>query len=524
MTRIEFTNSYTKEREVFTPAEPGRVRMYNCGPTVYGYAHIGNFRSFLLSDVLRRFLELEGFEVRQVMNITDVGHLTEDDIEAGEDKVIKAARERGLTPFEIAEEYESAFFKDAKQLRFKLALEHADKPETERREFFPRATKHIAEQLALLQTLLDRGYAYVTDKGEAYFDISSFTRYGRLSGNTLEKLNAGERVEIHPDKKSPFDFALWKVDDAHLMQWDPHARETWEGWYKKVPVHMDDRLRRGFPGWHLECSAMSMRYLTETIDIHTGGEDNVFPHHECEIAQSEAATDRQFVRYWMHVRHLLVSGKKMSKRDGTFFTIKQITDELGYRPEVLRYELIRVHYRQPQNFNIGSDALARLKEGNLAGLHLENLEAAKTNLARLNETVAKLRAPAPEAEPVFGFEKIAQKYGNEFRDALGDDLNVSEALAAVNMFVNEVNRLKLNADDSAVALDQMRIFDSVLAIMDIEEKAQEIPPEVHALVQKRAEARAAKDFAAADAIRDELANLGFEVKDTPKGADIRRLN
>src|SRR3972149_2047156 len=289
---LKLYNTYSKKLEEFTPIEDGKVKMYNCGPTVYSHPHIGNFRSFIFADVLHRYLEYSGYKVTQVMNITDVGHLTLDDVEAGEDKLEAAAKREKKDPYQIAEFYMNEFFELAKLLNLLPAYK------------YPRATEHIKEQITLAEELIKKSYAYVVG-GNVYFDVTKFAKYGKLSGNTLTQLKAGARIEVNTEKRNPMDFALWKNDPKHIMQWD-------SPWGK------------GFPGWHLECSAMSMEYLGETIDIHTGGEDNIFPHHESEIAQSESATGKQFVRYWLHCRHLLVDGKKMSKSEGNFYSVQDI--------------------------------------------------------------------------------------------------------------------------------------------------------------------------------------------------------
>ena len=294
---LRLWNSLDKKLVDLDPVIPGEVRMYNCGPTVYSDPHIGNFRSFLMGDLLRRVIDQRGFKTTHVVNITDVGHLTTDDVAdaSGEDKLEKEAREQGIDPFEIARKYEEVFHANARQLNFRLAHE------------YPRATDHIPEMIEMIEKLIERGHAYVVEGVGVYFRVHSFEKYGCLSGNTLENLESGSRVAVDDRKESPHDFALWKIDEKHLMQWD----SPWG---------------RGFPGWHIECSAMSYKYLGGTFDIHTGGEDNVFPHHECEIAQSVGAGVGEFARIWMHARHLLVDGRKMAKSEGTFFTIKDLID------------------------------------------------------------------------------------------------------------------------------------------------------------------------------------------------------
>ncbi len=340
-------NTYTRRKEEFEPIEPGKVRMYNCGPTVYNFAHIGNARAFVFADVLRRTLEYFGCPVTQIMNITDVGHMTSD-ADAGEDKMAKAAREQKKDPWQIAEFYTKAFLEDIRTLNIQPAFK------------YPRATEHIPEMIALIERLIGNGHAYVVN-GNVYYDISTFPRYGRLSGNTIEQLEAGARIEVNPEKRHPADFALWKQDPKHIMQWD----SPWG---------------RGFPGWHIECSAMSVKYLGEQFDIHTGAEDNIFPHHESEIAQSEGATGKvPWVKYWMHARFLLVNGQKMSKSLGNFFTLRDLLEK-GCDPMAVRYVLMSTHYRQPLNFT------------------LESVEAAKDSIRRLKDFRIRLKEAGAKAD------------------------------------------------------------------------------------------------------------------------------
>ena len=302
---LSLYDTATRAVQPLRPITAGHVRMYNCGPTVYGTAHVGNFRAFLLGDLVRRHLEASGMRVTQIMNITDVGHLTVDDQAdaAGHDRLMVAAERFGWDPFRVARHFEEAFHRD----RDRLALRPA--------HGYPRATEHVPDMLVLVDRLLRRGHAYRVG-GEVYFDVASFPAYGALSGRNLEEQRAGARVAVRREKRRPEDFALWKVDSGHLMQFDPHDPALWAD-HPHGPVAVDPGIGVGFPGWHIECSAMSMRYLGETFDIHTGGEDNLFPHHECEVAQSTAATGRPLANLWLHTRHLMVNGRKLSKRDGT---------------------------------------------------------------------------------------------------------------------------------------------------------------------------------------------------------------
>ncbi|MBI3099783.1 MAG: cysteine--tRNA ligase [Planctomycetes bacterium] len=475
---LRFYNTLTKRLEDFQPITPGEVRMYNCGPTVYSHAHIGNFRAFLFADTLRRWLEYRGFRVRQIMNITDVGHLVAD-ADEGEDKIQVAALKQNKAPIEIANFYADAYLETSRLLNCL---------EPERR---PRATEHISEMIAIIGRLVDKGFAYVTN-GAVYYDVSKFPAYGRLSGNTREQLLAGARVEVHPDKRSPMDFALWKHDPKHLMQWP----SPWSS---------------GFPGWHIECTAMSTKYLGETFDIHTGGEDNIFPHHECEIAQTEALTGKTFVRMWMHTRYLLVDGEKMSKSKGNFHTVRDLLEK-GVSPRVLRYALVSVHYRQPMNFT------------------LEGCEAARTALQRLIDFRDRLRqaAGAGGGAPNAGFEALMEGVRTGFEAGMDDDLNVSEALGAVFTWVREVNKLTLPPAEAARALDWLGRVDSALGVLGmpgtpadpIHGTINEV--EIGRLVEERQAARKARDFARADAIRKQLADQGITIEDSPQGVRWKR--
>src|SRR5688572_11977778 len=315
---LKLHDSLTKSVLDFPPGTGHEVTIYACGPTVYHYASIGNLRTFLTVDLLRRYLEYRGKAVRLVMNITDVGHML-NDADVGEDKMDAAAAKEGKTPEEIARFYEAAFFRDMEALDFKPALR------------FPRATEHVPEMVVLVEKLLDAGHAYVTDKNDVYFDVASFKAYGKLSGNSVDELVAGARVEVKEDKRRPADFALWIHNPNHVMQWE------------------GPRGIQGYPGWHLECSAMSKAYLGDTIDLHVGGEDLKFPHHECEIAQSESANGVPFARHWMHVSFLLVEGEKMSKSKGNTYTLQDLVEK-GFSPAAVRYLLLSSHYRTQLNF------------------------------------------------------------------------------------------------------------------------------------------------------------------------------
>ena len=538
--------------ETFTPLRADMVTIYSCGPTVYSFAHIGNFRSFLFSDVLRRVLEQHGYAVRHVMNITDVGHMTEDHLAdaTGEDKLAVAARELGRDPYAVAAHFERAFFADARLLAMRNTLgAEGDDP-----ALHPRATRHVAEMLALIQRLIERGHAYVDGDGQVYFAVTTFDAYGRLAGKDLDQLEAGARVAVRSEKRDPRDFALWKVDDKHLMRWDPHSPAGWpEDDYARlrtlVPGGLDARIRPGFPGWHIECSAMANAHLGELIDIHTGGEDNMFPHHECEIAQSHGAlgtavpapadaidagrTRPSFSRFWLHGRHLLVDGKKMSKRDGTFFTARDLFDPIaagrpelatklaalgfpdGVPPNVLRYTLIATPYRQPMNFTF------------------DGLLQSRASIERLQSRYDRLRELAdPSATPANA--ELVTRHAAAFDAALDDDLNVAGALGALFELVTALNQQEVSPGDAALAVAVFERCDDVLGVLDrrvrtgIVTKAElagtgatELtsldPAAIAAAIIGRAAAKRAKDFAASDAIRARLQEAGVVLEDLQEG-------
>ncbi len=471
-------NSLTRKKEPFQPLQPGKVRMYNCGPTVYGQAHIGNFRAFLFADVLRRWLESSGYDVTQVMNLTDVGHLREDDeADAGADRMELASAREQLDPWKIAEKYIALFFQDQRALGIKRAHHH------------PRATEYIAEMIAMIEVLIAKGHAYVVDTGDVYYDVQSFPAYGQLSGNTLEDLEVGARIEVNADKRDPRDFALWKTDAKHLMQWD----SPWG---------------RGFPGWHVECSAMSEALLGEQLDIHTGGEDNIFPHHECEIAQSEGAHGTTFVRTWLHTRFLQVDGGKMSKTLGNLYTVDELSEQ-GYPPAATRLLLLKGHYRQVLNFTFEGLAEATQTVAKLQRFARETVEAADGAAAR------------PRGERAGWVESATRK----FAEGMDDDLNVSVALDGLFSLLRETNRRGPTGAEAADALAALHDMDAVLGVLETAGELREVDldAEVEALITARGAAREARDWARADAIRDELTALGIELLDGKDGVSWRRI-
>lgn len=456
---LNLYDSLTKALKPFPEQETGPVTIYACGPTVYHYASIGNLRTFLTTDLLRRYLEHRGREVKLVMNITDVGHML-NDADVGEDKMEVAAAKEGKTPEEIARFYEEVFFRDMDALGFKRAWKN------------PRATEHIPQMVALVEKLLEAGNAYVTEKGDVYFDVASFAGYGKLSGNSVEDLVAGARVEVKDDKKHPADFALWIQNPNHVMQW-------------KGP-----RGIQGYPGWHLECSAMAKEYLGDTLSLHVGGEDLKFPHHECEIAQSESANHAPFSRHWLHVSFLLVEGDKMSKSKGNTYTLSDLVAK-GYSPEAVRFLLLSSHYRTQFNFTF------------------DGLKAAE-------RTLAQMRAVA---ETFASTEFVKGSYEERLVEAMENDLNVSAVLALVHEFMTEANKGMIDQKEGASFL---HAFDAIFGLKLFEVRAQEIPETVQALAQMRIEARANKDWTASDRLRDEIAAKGWVVEDTPQGQKLKK--
>jgi cysteinyl-tRNA synthetase len=463
---VRLRDTLTGETRPLEPLEPGHVRIYSCGPTVYGPAHIGNFRSFLFADVLIRYLRYSGLRVTWVMNITDV-----------DDKIIRGAAEEGSTITALGARWLKRFLEDAQALRMTTP------------DALPRATEHIDRMVELIETLIERGHAYRTDDGSIFFRISSWPAYGRLARLDPEQLRVGERVEADEYGKADVrDFALWKGS-------------------KPVEPSWDTALGPGRPGWHIECSAMSMAHLGPSFDIHTGGVDLVFPHHEDEIAQSEAATGKPFVGTWLHCEHLRLGGAKMAKSTGNISRVMELLDA-GVSPRALRYALISVHYRQGLEYTPAS------------------LTAAAAAIDRLDTLVAALEAYAGDDA---GFDLAAELAAarSRFEAALDDDLNVSAALAALFDLARELNRRiadrTLSTSDAADALGTLRDLDRVLAILPDADADADLPAGAAELLAARVAARAGGDWAASDRLRDELAALGVAVEDTRDGQRWRRL-
>jgi len=459
-------NSQSRQKEEFIPLKEGQAGVYCCGPTVYDYFHIGNARPFIMFDLLRRVLKRQGLKVTYVQNFTDI-----------DDKMILRAKREGISVKELGDRFIAEYFRDAGALGVEPADEH------------PRATAHIPQIITLIEGLVDRGLAYEAG-GDVYYSAADFPGYGKLSGQSMEELEDGARVALDEDKRSPMDFALWKAAKPGEPSWD-------SPWGK------------GRPGWHIECSAMSMSLLGESIDIHCGGQDLIFPHHENEIAQSEGATGKPFVRYWMHNGFLNINSEKMSKSRGNFFTVRDILKE--YDAEEVRMLMLSAHYRSPLNFSREMMEQARAS--------LTRLYTARDHLAFLLEkTEDKAPQPADEA-----FAKEAQDALARFDQALGDDLNTAEALGALFDLVYQVNTgLNEHSARNAVqaAWDTLHEATSLLGLLT--KKREELPQEVTALAQKRAQARKDRDWKQSDALRAEITALGYTVEDTPQGQKVRK--
>ncbi len=460
-------NTLKRKKEEFVPIDKNEVKIYVCGPTVYNFFHIGNARPFVVFDTLRRYMEYRGYHVKFVQNFTDV-----------DDKIINRAREEGISASEVSEKYIAEYYKDAAALNVKKASIH------------PKVTENIQEIIDFVKGLVDKGYAYEVN-GDVYYNTRMFSDYGKLSGQNIDDLESGARVETGDIKRDPLDFALWK------------ARKS------EDEIAWDSPWGMGRPGWHIECSTMSKRYLGETIDIHAGGQDLVFPHHENEIAQSEALSGAPFANYWMHNGYITIDNEKMSKSKGNFFTVRDILKE--YDGEVMRYFLLSGHYRNPINF---SDAL---------------MEQAKNSLGRMLNAKANLRHLAinggdhmTESEKeTFGDLSV---YKEKFIAAMDDDLNTADAITAVFEMITAINTAVINGASTEFAskcLASLQELCDVLGLLQ-EENEESVDPELQALVDERQEARKNKDFQRADEIRDILKVKGITLKDTPQGVQIIR--
>lgn len=462
---LRIYNTLTRQKEEFKPLKEGKVTMYSCGPTVYSYAHIGNLRTYIFMDIFRRTLKYDGYKLKGVMNITDVGHLLSDGDE-GEDKMAKAAREQKKTPWEIAEFYTNYFFEDFKKLNI-------GKPEV-----ISKATDHIQEMIKDVQTLIDKGYAYEIDDG-IYYDISKFPEYGKLSRLSLEDQQAGARVEVNSQKRHPADFAVWKkADPQHIMQWES-------------PWGM------GYPGWHIECSTMSRKYLGSHFDIHTGGVDAIPVHHENEIAQNEALEDGKTVNYWVHSEFMLVDNGKMSKSLGNVYRIDQL-EEKGYCALDYRYFCLNAHYRKKLNFTF------------------EGMDGAKTSYARLLNVLYQHKVGQNAADE----NKLAE-YKRQFDEAINDDLNIPLALGVVWTMIKEPK--------SKAVYDLALEFDKVLGLSldkakPSETQEEQIPEDIRVIAEERYQAKKNRDFAKADELRNKLSELGYTVADSKDGYTVTSKN
>ena len=465
---MQIYNTLTRKKEEIVPIQPGHIGIYACGPTVYNYIHIGNARPICAFDVLRRYLKYRGYTVTYVQNFTDV-----------DDKIIKKANEEGTTAAEIAKRYIAEYKTDAHGLNVMDADVH------------PTVTNCMDLIIDIVKKLVDSGHAYAADNGDVYFRTSSFPEYGKLSGQPIEELQAGARIDINDGKEEPLDFAVWKAAKPGEPYWD-------SPWGK------------GRPGWHIECSAMACHYLGETFDLHCGGQDLIFPHHENEIAQSEAATGKEFAHYWMHNGYINIDNKKMSKSLGNFFTVREVAEQYGY--EVIRYMMVQAHYRSPINYC--KELLDACKAS------LERLYACRETLDHAIE-VAKSGAIAPEAAALF------EQRRQQFITAMDDDLNTADGMTAVFELVRDLNRMSADAatpkeqlQAGAALMDELT---GVLGILYNRKKQEAIPANVQELVEQRAAAKKAKDWATADAIRARLTEMGWAVKDTAQGPQLSKL-
>ena len=461
-------NTLTRKKEELVPITPGEIKMYSCGPTVYNYFHIGNARPFIMFDLLRCYLEYRGYNVRFVQNFTDI-----------DDKVINKANEEHTTYDKIAERYIKEYFTDAEGLKIKRATVH------------PKATDMIDEIIDIVSTLIEKGYAYEAG-GDVYYRVKAFPEYGKLSHQPLEDLEAGARIDVREHKEDPMDFALWKGAKPGEPSWD-------SPWGK------------GRPGWHIECSAMARKYLGETIDIHSGGVDLIFPHHENEIAQSEAANGKPFAHYWLHNAFLNIDNQKMSKSLGNFFTARDAAAAYGY--DTIRFFMVSAHYRTPLNYS------------------QESLEQAKASLARINAAFSNLRFLRGNAQDGDMTEKEAASaasfdgYRTRFCDAMDDDLNTADAVSVIFELVREINTVCAEKDvTKAYAVAALAILSELCGVLSIGQVEEEksLDDEIEQLIAQRQAARKAKNWAEADRIRDDLKARGIILEDTPQGVKWSR--
>lgn len=460
MDHMKIFNTLTRKKEEFIPMTEGEYKIYVCGPTVYNYIHIGNARPAVVFDTLRRYLEYKGNKVKYVSNITDI-----------DDKIIKRANEEGISFDEVARKYENEYYTDLQGLNVRFA------------DVRPRVSDHIPEIVDIVETLIEKGHAYRTENGDVYFRVHSFDEYGKLSHQPLEELESGARIAVDEIKESPADFALWKAS-------------------KPGEPHWASPFSEGRPGWHIECSAMSRKHLGETIDLHCGGQDLIFPHHENEIAQSECASDKEFAHYWMHNAYINVDNQKMSKSLNNFFTVRDVANEYGYEP--IRYFQLTAHYRTPLNFT--REVMEQCKSS------LERLYTARDHLDFLIDHTTGTET---------GLKQAADKAKADFIAVMDDDLNTADALSKIFELVSAINTTGDKQNKETLEYTA-KIFDELCGVMGLlyNRKTDEIPQKVKDLVEERTQVRKEKNWARADEIRDELAQLGYVVKDTPQGPQI----
>ncbi|SJZ92056.1 cysteine--tRNA ligase [Garciella nitratireducens] len=464
---MKLFNTLTKKKEEFIPLMPGKIKMYVCGPTVYNYFHIGNARPFVIFDTLRRYFEYIGYEVIYIQNFTDV-----------DDKIIKKSQEEGIPAKEVSEKYIQEYFKDADALGIKRATVH------------PKVSENIPEIIHMIEILEQKGLAYCVN-GNVYYRVTKFKEYGKLSKQNIQDLDMGARIKVNDEKEHPMDFALWKKQKPGEPAWN----SPWG---------------LGRPGWHIECSVMAKKYLGDTIDIHGGGMDLIFPHHENEIAQSEGATGKPFAKYWLHNSYININNQKMSKSLGNFFTVRDISQQFDL--EVVRLFILSAHYRNPVNF---SKELLKQSQG-----ALERLYNAKNNM----EYLVKNTTSQDQTQEEIKWIEVLQKYKEKFKNAMEDDINTADALAVIFDLVKETNRYLDNHKSPATIKAAYKLFMELSSVLGLLQKTEgQLDEEIEALIQKRQQARKEKNWALADKIRDQLREQGIVLEDTPEGIKWKRI-